>query len=387
MTSATDAPTRFRWDRLTYASALGYCVLVSGLSVGVVLGELRAQFHINGVIAALHGSTFGIGLLASGVWGVGVVDRIGRRTALMVAAGGVIAGVTLFCLGPAWPITLLGTAIAGLAGALLVMVMPGLISDHHGEHRATAFAAVNAVPGMAGLTFSLVIGAVLAAGGSWRVPYLIITGLIAAALAVVALPVKVPPSERHGAFSLRAFREREVLVPWLHIVNAVLTEFTIGVWCVTYLKEVGHASPGVAAVFASVFGVMMFVVRLLLPPLLARWANSLIPVSFLVLAAGAVVMCLAPGLPLKVLGLTVVGIGGGPLYPLTVDRFYERAGHRLDSVSLGAYCALASGAAVSIGPLVMGALSDVVDLRWAILVVPALAVVGAVTQRTRATHR
>ena len=81
MTSATDAPTRFRWDRLTYASALGYCVLVSGLSVGVVLGELRAQFHINGVIAAMHGSTFGVGLLVSGVWGVGVVDRIGRRTA------------------------------------------------------------------------------------------------------------------------------------------------------------------------------------------------------------------------------------------------------------------------------------------------------------------
>lgn len=387
MTPGTDAPTRFQWDRLTYASALGYCVLVAGLSVGVVLGELRAQFHINGVIAAMHGSTFGVGLLVSGVWGVGVVDRIGRRTALMAAAGGVVSGVTLFCLGPAWPVTLLGTAVAGLSGALLVMVMPGLISDHHGEHRATAFAAVNAVPGMAGLTFSLVIGAVLAAGGSWRVPYLLITGLIAAALAAVALPVKVPDMERHGAFSLRAFRRREVLVPWLHIVNAVLTEFTIGVWCVTYLKEVGRASAGVAAVFASVFGVMMFVVRLLLPPLLARWSRSIIPVSFLVLAAGAVTMCLAPGLPLKVLGLTVVGIGGGPLYPLTVDRFYERAGHRLDSVSLGAYCALASGAAVCIGPIAMGALSDSVGLRWAILVVPALAVLGAVTQRSRATRR
>jgi predicted MFS family arabinose efflux permease len=348
-----------------------------------VLGELRAEFHINGVIAALHGSTFGIGLLASGVWGVGIVDRIGRRTALMVAAGGVIAGVTLFCLGPVWPVTLLGTAVAGLSGALLVMVMPGLISDHHGEHRATAFAAVNAVPGMAGLTFSMVIGAVLGAGGSWRVPYLVITGLLAAALAVVALPVKVPPSERHGTFSLGAFREREVLVPWLHIVNAVLTEFTIGVWCVTYLKEVGDASAGTAAVFASVFGVMMFVVRLLLPPLLARIGRIIIPASFLVLAGGAVIMCLAPGLPLKVLGLTVVGIGGGPLYPLTVDRFYERAGHRLDSVSLGAFCALASGAAVTTGPLAMGALSDAVDLRWAILVVPALAVLGAVTQRPR----
>lgn len=383
MTSATVESSTFRWDRLTYASALGYCVLVSGLSVGVVLGELRSQFGISGVVAALHGSTFGVGLLVSGVWGVRIVDRIGRRNTLMLAAGGVVAGVVLFCLGPAWPITLLGTALSGVSGAMLVMVMPGLISDHHGEHRATAFAAVNAVPGMAGLTFSLVIGGVLAAGGSWRVPYLAITGLFAVALAAVALPVRVPDGERVGAFSLRAFGEREVLVPWLHIVNGVLTEFTIGVWCVTYLKEVGGASAGSAAVLASVFGVMMFVVRLLLPPLMRRLGAWTVPLGFVVIGTGAALMCFAPGLPLKVLALTVVGIGGSPLYPLTVDAFYAKAGHRLDSVALGAFCALASGAAVTLGPLVMGALADAVGLRWAILIVPALAAVGAVTQRPR----
>ena len=54
-------------------------MLVAGLSVGVVLGELRDEFGINGVVAALHGSTFGIGLLVAGVWGVRLVDRIGRR--------------------------------------------------------------------------------------------------------------------------------------------------------------------------------------------------------------------------------------------------------------------------------------------------------------------
>ena len=358
-------------------------MLVAGLSVGVVLGELRAEFGISGVVAALHGSTFGVGLLISGVWGVRIVDRIGRRTTLMTAAGGVVAGVTLFCVGPAWPITLLGTALSGVSGALLVMVMPGLISDHHGEHRATAFAAVNAVPGMAGLTFSLVVGGVLAAGGSWRVPYLLITGLFAVALAVVALPVPVPEGERQGAFSLRAFRERDVLVPWLHIVNGVLTEFTIGVWCVTYLKEVGGASAGAAAVLASVFGVMMFVVRLLLPPLMRRFGPWTVPLGFMVIGTGAALMCVLPGLWPKVLALTVVGIGGSPLYPLTVDAFYAKAGHRLDSVALGAFCALASGAAVSLGPLVMGALADAVGLRWAILIVPALALVGAVSQRPR----
>ncbi len=382
-----DAPPSFRWDRLTYSSALGYCLLVAGLSVGVVLGELRDQFHISGVVAALHGSTFGIGLLFAGVLGVGLVDRIGRARALQLAAGGLAGGVVTFCVGPSWPITLLGTAFTGLGGALLVMVMPGLISDHHGQHRAEAFAAVNAAPGVAGVAFSLVIGGALSAGWSWRPPYLILTAVFTLALAFVALPVRVPDARREGTFSLRHFRDREVLVPWLFIVNAVLAEFSVGIWIVTYLREVGHASAGLAPILASVFGVMMFATRVAIPTLLRWWGDSTISYSFVIIGCGATVMCLAPGLGWKTFGLVLVGFGGAPLYPLTVDRFYRCADHALDAVALGAYCALASGVAVTLGPLALGVLADVVSLRWALLVVPALAAVGAVTQRRAVQER
>jgi predicted MFS family arabinose efflux permease len=382
VTTVVEAPPSFRWDRLTYASAFGYCLLVAGLSVGVVLPELREEFEISGVVAALHGSTFGVGLLLAGLFGVRFVDRIGRRHALQLAAFALAGGVGLFCTGPSWPITLLGTAFSGGGGALLVMVMPGLISDHHGTHRAEAFAAVNGAPGVAGVAFSLVIGAALAAGWSWRPPYLLLTGLFALALAVVAHPVAVPAGERHGKFSLAHFRDREVLRPWAHIVNAVLAEFTVGIWAVTYLREVGGASSGLAPVLASVFGVMMFATRLMLPTLLRWWGDALVSYSFLILAAGALIMCVAPGAWWKAAGLVVVGFGGAPLYPLTVDRFYHRAGHALDAVSLGAFCALASGVAVTLGPLVLGVLADSVGLRWALLVVPVLCAVGAFTQRS-----
>ena len=263
-----EAPTRFRWDRLTWSSALGYCLLVCGLSVGVVLGELRDEFGINGVVAALHGSTFGIGLLVAGLLGVRLVDRVGRRAALMTSAAMLAGGVAMFCLGPVWPVTLAGTAFSGLGGAFLVMVMPSLISDHHGEHRAEAFAAVNGAPGMAGLLFSLVIGASLAAGWSWRPPYLGLTAVAGLCLAVVALPVSVPDTERGQRFSLRPMAESWVLVPWLHIVTAVVAEFSLGIWAVTYLAEVGGASPGAAAILASGFGIGMFTIRLAIPHVL-----------------------------------------------------------------------------------------------------------------------
>lgn len=378
-----EAPARFRWDRLTWSSALGYCLLVCGLSVGVVLGELRDEFAISGVVAALHGSTFGIGLLVAGIVGVRLVDRLGRRRSLMSSAAMLTAGIVLFCLGPAWPITLAGTALSGLGGAFLVMVMPSLTSDHHGEHRAEAFAAVNGAPGMAGLTFSLVIGGALAAGWSWRGPYLALTLVATAALTVVALPVRVPDAARNDRFSLRPLTEGWVLVPWLHIVTAVIAEFSLGIWAVTYLAEVGGASAGAAAILASGFGIGMFTIRLAIPHVLRVFGQAAVAVSFLVFALGTLLMCFGPVLWVKVLGVALGGLAGGPLYPLTVDRFYARTQHRLDSVALGAYCSLASGVAVTFGPLLMGVIADVVSLRWAILMSTFFALIGAVTQRSR----
>jgi predicted MFS family arabinose efflux permease len=375
-----DAPPSFRWDRLTFAAAAAYCLLVASLSVGAVLSQLRDQFHINGVVAALHGSTFGIGLLITGVWGVRVVNRIGRQRATRLAAAGMTCGLVVFCLGPSWPVTLTGMAMTGLSGALLVMVMPGIISDHHGQHRAAAFAAVNAVPGMAGLAFSMAIGAAIGAGWSWRAPYLALTGVFVLGLTVIGRPVRIPEGDRRGTFSLRPFASRDVAVPWLKIVNAVLVEFSVGVWAVTYLHEIGGASPGLAPALASVFGLMMFVVRLRLPSILRRFGAATLSLCFTVVGTGVTLMCLAPGLGLKVVGLTLVGGGAAPLYPLTVDRFYAAAQHRLDSVGLGAFCALASGVAVTLGPLVLGVLADAVGLRWAMLFPAALAAVGAVTQ-------
>jgi MFS family permease len=120
-----------------------------------------------------------------------------------------------------------------------------------------------------------------------------------------------------------------------------------------------------------------------LPRTIALLGDATVAVSFGIIGAGALVMCFAPGIAAKTAGLTIVGFGGGPLYPMTVDRFYARAGHRLDSVAMGAFCALASGVAVTLGPLALGVVADRFTLRWAILVVPALAALGAVTQRPR----
>ncbi len=370
------------WDRLTITCALSFCLLVAGLSVGIVLGELREQLDISGIVAAGHGSAFGIGMLCLGAFGSGFVARIGRARAFWGACTTVTVGLMLLCTGQAWPVTLFGASLAGVACSMMVLLMPGIVADHHGERRSEAFAAVNAVPGLAGIAFSLVVGAVIGAGGSWRWPYALLTLAFAAAVVVAGREVSIPAATVAPVRVLPLFREPDVRGPWLHIVHAVMVEFPVGIWAVVYLKEVGGASSGAAAALGAIWGLFMFLGRLNLPALVRRFGDRTRSVAFGCCAVGAVLMWIGPGLWPRVLGLTVVAVGAGPLYPLAVERLYEREG--ADTVSLGFVTALASGAAVTAGPLLLGVLADAVSLRHALLFVPVLALLGVYTARPRA---
>lgn len=378
--SATSRP-EFKWDRLSLASSLGYCLLVAALMVGAVLGELREQFQISGVVSALHGSMFGIGLIVVGLFGVRVVHRIGRRSMLITSTVTMLGGVLLLCIGNAWQVTLVGTGLSGFGAAIFVLIMPGLINDHHGPNRAVAFAAVNGVAGVSGLAFNIVIGLALTAGFSWRGPYLALAAVIVVPLAFVAWPVRVPEPTDASKFSLRVFQDRRVIVPWLFMVNAILAEFSMGMWSTTYLKEVGGASSGAAPILAGAFALPMLLIRLRLASA-RRWFGEWLGIACLVtLALGAIMMYVGPSLWIRVLGLAVAGLGSGPMYPLAVDELYKHAEGHLDSVALGAVCALGSGVSVTFGPILLGLLADRVGLRSAILFVSFLCALAIITQR------
>ena len=372
-------PTTFRWDRLTVTCALSFCLLVAGLSVGVVLGELRDELGLSGVVAAAHGSTFGAGLLLMGLFGLRLVARVGRPAAFWGTCVMIVVGVAMLCAGHSWPVTLGGTAVAGLACAMLVLLMPGIVADHHGPARVGAFAAINGVPGLAGVSYSLAVGAAIGAGTSWRWPYLALTLFIAAVLAAVGAKATIPTSSVPRASAVQLLRHHTARRPFLDAVHAVLAEFPLGVWAVTFLKEVGGSSSGGAAALGAVWGLCIMVARLLLPRYVAVtgvWARS---IGFAAVTLGSLVMWMGPGLGVRIVGLVLVAFGCSPLYPLAVDRLYARV--QADSVTLGAVTALASGVAIVSGPLLLGVLADAIGLRDAVLAVTALAALGIYTSR------
>jgi len=368
-----------RWDRLTVTMVLAFFVLVAGLSVGLVLGELRDELGLSGVVAAAHGSTFGVGLLLMGAVGARLVDRVGRVVAFWATCAVIVLGVAILCVGRQWWVTLVGTAVAGVACALLVLLAPGIVADHHGEGWVHTYAAVNGVPGVAGVAFSLVIGAALAAGISWRAPYLGLTLLFALVLVVVGRATSLPVGESTSVSSIALLRQGNTRRPVFDVVHAVLAEFPLGVWAVTVLKEVGGASSGAAAALGAVWGLSIMTSRLSLSRLTrlaGPWTSAL---GYGAVAIGSALVWLGPGLSVRVLGLVIAGLGTGPIYPLAVERLYARVD--ADTVSLGALTAFASGVAITLGPLMLGIVADIVGLRSAVLLVTVLALVGIWTSR------
>jgi MFS family permease len=358
---------------------LAFFVLVAGLSVGLVLGELRDELGLSGVVAAAHGSTFGVGLLLMGAVGARLVDRVGRVVAFWATCAVIVLGVAILCVGRQWWVTLVGTAVAGVACALLVLLAPGIVADHHGEGWVHTYAAVNGVPGVAGVAFSLVIGAALAAGISWRAPYLGLTLLFALVLVVVGRATSLPVGESTSVSSIALLRQGNTRRPVFDVVHAVLAEFPLGVWAVTVLKEVGGASSGAAAALGAVWGLSIMTSRLSLSRLTrlaGPWTSAL---GYGAVAIGSALVWLGPGLSVRVLGLVIAGLGTGPIYPLAVERLYTRVD--ADTVSLGALTAFASGVAITLGPLMLGIVADIVGLRSAVLLVTVLALVGIWTSR------
>ncbi len=120
---------------IAYATA-AYFTLVLNV-IGPALPHLRAELGLRYAEAALHTSAFAVGMMLCGLFGERIVGLVGRRAAVWIGAAGMAAGLTLLALAPVAALSIAGCAVMGLVGTLQLVVMPAVISERHGESRAS----------------------------------------------------------------------------------------------------------------------------------------------------------------------------------------------------------------------------------------------------------
>ena len=367
-----------RWDRLTVGIGLAFALLAWSVGYGAVLPELRDDLHLTASVAALHGALFGICLLLFATAGSRVLTRLSNDRVLAFSVVAMLGGGVLFGTGSVAAVTLLGAAIAGAGAACLLIVVPGVIFAHQPTASTQTMAVLNTFPMASAVLLPLVVGLAVSMDITWRAAYVAPLVLIGVAIvvttggAVVPEPLPAEPISVTSLFRVPRFSRR-----WAALACGVLVEIGTGIWAASILGQLGGASKGIAAMLTIGFFIGMAAGRIVLTRVLRRHSTErVLALSFVGVLVALLPFLLGPGLLGRVVGLSLLGLMMSPIYPLSIARMFELHG---DTAALGRAAAIASGVGVTFGPLLLGALSDLLGLSWATLVLPCFAVVGLLT--------
>jgi MFS family permease len=373
--AAAEGPgVAFRRDRLTWVA---YLVLAwfayLQAAPGLVIVHLRDELDLSYSTGGLHVAAFAAGSMVAGVIAARLERALGRRRLLWSAAAVMGAGAVGLTAGRIAGATVGSVLVMGVGAGLLLVTIQAALADHHGQHRAVALAEANVAASIAYVVLIGVLSLTAALHAGWRIALL--ASLVVPALAWWrnrGLAIDAPPPPRAGQGRLPG-------VFWIAAAMLFCTtaaEWCITAWGATFVEDAtGVATDTAVALMAGFFGGV--VAGRTLGSRLARRHDParLLAVALAVTGAGFAILWPATAPAQALVGLSVVGMGLGNLFPMgmavTVALAPERA-------------ALASGRAVAttsfavlLAPLTVGTLADATSLTAALAVVPVVLVLAA----------
>lgn len=358
----------FRRDSLTWLtyaliSFYGYFLNVLGPITPFLQDELKLSY----TVASLHFTAFGVGILLMGLGGHRVIQRLGAWRALWTGALGLSGGVFALVAGRTPWVTIAASFVMGLIGSLILVLVPALLADHHGDQRAVALTEANTLSSFIAAIAALLAGWSAQTAAGWRLS-LIVVALTPAVLRLgfgraQALLAPTPAAPGPAAQPTHNLPLR-FWVYWVALVLGVSVEFCMISWSAGYLEK-GMGLPRASAAQAvSLFLGGMIVGRLAGSRLVQRLsAARLATLSVILAAAGFLVFWLAANPLLAEAGLFLTGLGVANLYPTILSLAIGAAAGK--TVEAGARATLASGSAILALPLVLGRLADAAGIRLA----------------------
>jgi fucose permease len=376
---------RFHRDRLTW---LAYVVLAwfayLQAAPGLVIAHLRDELDLSYSTGGLHVTAFAAGSTVAGVISARLERALGRRALFWSAAALMGAGAIGLTAGRAAAMTVGSVLVMGVGGGLLLATGQATLADHHGERRTVALAEENVA---ASIGYVMLIGALSLAAAlrvGWRI----------ALLASLAVPALAWWSNRRLAIDAPppsgVARGRLSGVFW--IAAAMLFCTTAAEWCITawgasFVEDAADVSTDTAVtLMAGYFGGVL--AGRALGSRLARRHDParLLGLALAVAAAGFAILWPSKGPAQALVGLSLLGIGLGNLFPMGLSVTVALAPGQA-ALASGRAVAMSSFAVV-LAPLTVGTLADTTSLTAALGVVPvmlALAAVGLTLARRART--
>lgn len=363
--------TRFTWLAYFLLAFYGYFLNI----FGPITPYLKESLNLTYTVSSLHFTAFAAGILAVGLGGHLVIQRLGRWRSLWLGAVGMSLSAAVLVIGTSPVITIGASFLMGLVGSLILAVVPSALSDQFGEARAVALSEANVVSSLIATAAPLMVGWLVHLANSWQL------ALVIAAVAPVLLYAVFRRDHPRGESTTHAAKTASprrlpfaYWVFWVAIVLAVSVEFCMVFWSADYLEQSLGMIKVDAAQAVSLFLAAMIIGRLAGSILVKRMPPARIVMgSLLIAAAGFILFWKAATVLIGLAGLFLTGLGVASLYPMILSLAIGASGG--DTVQAGARATLASGTAIFALPLLLGRLADVIGIQQAYGIV-ALLLVG-----------
>ena len=334
-------------------------------AVGVIIPEVIKEFDLSMTAAgAFHYATM-MAIALSGILLGHLADRLGRKTTIIAGLSLFALSSFLFAAGHTFGFFLALLVVSGTAIGIFktgALALVGDITTSTREHTSTmntveGYFAVGAIIGPA------IVTRLLAAGYSWKWLY-IIAATMCVLLIATALLVKYPetirttnePIDLKRTFGM--MKSPYALGFSLAIFMYVAVECAIYVWMPTLMADYAGSFPLVAAYSISIFFVLRAAGRFLGSAVLARyhWTAVMALFSFAILIC--FVGSILGGVAYAAILLPLSGLFMSMIYP-TLNSKGISCFHKTEHGAIAGVILFFTAAAAALGPLAMGAVSDI----------------------------
>ena len=356
----------------------GILLVASNLRVGIttvgpVLTDIEADLGLTSLAASVLISLPLVAFAVVSPVAPGLARRLGFERTLGLALGGLAVGLVLRSL-PGLPLLWIGTAVLGVAIAVLNVVLPALVKrdfpDRIGQVTGV-YSAVQAAFAAAAAGLAVPIAGLTAWG--WRLPLGMWAGLALIALGVIAPMLRLRSTAPRSADDV-SLEPPAVLdpahpsdrSPWRTAIGWQVTAFmglqSIGFYVfITWLPAIEESAgldpnaAGFHQLLLNAFGIVGSLAASALIPRM-RDQRLLAVASPLVFAAATAGVLIAP--QHGVVWASVAGVACGANIVLALSFFGLRTAHHSQAASLSGMAQSVGYLLAAAGPLLMGALHD-----------------------------
>ncbi len=341
--------------------------MVAG-SMGPVVGAVRADLGLSKSAMGLVLGAWQLVFLGSATPAGRLIERIGLRWSLTIAASVVCISGIARAAATNLPTLYAAVAIFGVGGPLISIGTPKLIAEwFSGAERGTAVGIYSTAPSVGSMVALATANSVLVpATGSWR-GAVAIYGLVAGLAGVVwwvvgARAADAPAAQQRAGQANRSGRAL-LRLPVVQLVLALavgsfLYSHAISNWLVAMLQE-GGRSPSLASNLAALTTLVGIAAAATVPRLAARGSRWLLLSGVYVLGTvGAAAVPVLPGFAI-VAALVLVGIARSAAVPVAMLTLMDdpRVGPERMAAAGGLYFTAGEIGGVA-GPLMVGVVAD-----------------------------